>query len=376
MHVSTKQARDPNHGATSPPFDGEAAGRPPRSTPWLLHGTLAQGIAAFLRCLTASSLIALYAAPCAADKPIVIKFSHVAAPKAHKSRAAEHFKALAESYTQGRVRIELYPNSQLYKDKEELEALQLGAVQMLAPSLSKFGPLGIRAFEVFDLPYIFSGYEALAKVTEGEIGRELLAKLGTKGITGLAYWNNGFKVFSANIPLEHPDAVLGLKMRIQPSRVIEAQIMALGALPQVLAFSETYHALSTGVVDGTENPPANLYTQKMYEVQRHATLTNHGFLGYAVIANKSFWDGLPPDIRAALEKAITETTPLANRLAREENEDSLAEVRRSGKTAIHEPTAVELSAWRAALLPVHKEMAARVGPELIERIYRATGVAP
>jgi C4-dicarboxylate-binding protein DctP len=308
----------------------------------------------------------------AAEPPIVIKFSHVAAPKAHKSRAAELFKQLAERSTGGRVKIELYPNSQLYKDKEELEALQLGAVQMLAPSLSKFGPLGIREFEVFDLPYIFRDYEDLAKVTQGEIGRELLAKLASKGITGLAYWNNGFKILSANKPLIVPDDVLGLKMRIQPSRVIEAQMMALGTLPQVLAFSETYHALSTGVVDGTENPPANLYTQKMYEVQSHATLTNHGYLGYAVIANKPFWDGLPRDIREKLEAAIAETTPLANRLAREENEQSLEEVRRSGRTAVHEPTDAERDVWVAALKPVHDRMAGRVGRELIERIYKAT----
>jgi C4-dicarboxylate-binding protein DctP len=266
------------------------------------------------------------------------------------------------------VRIELYPNSQLYKDKEELEALQLGAVQMLAPSLSKFGPLGIREFEVFDLPYIFESYEDLARVTEGKIGRELLDRLESKGLVGLAYWNNGFKVLSANRPLLKPRDVLGLKMRIQPSRVIEEQMTTLGSLPLVLPFSETYHALSTGVVDGTENPPANLYTQKMYEVQRHATLTNHGYLGYAVISNKAFWDKLPEDVREALERAIAETTPIANALAREENEQSLEEVRRSGKTQIHEPTADERKAWIAAFAPVHEAMADRVGRDLIERI--------
>ena len=305
-------------------------------------------------------------------KPIIIKFSHVSAPQAHKSRAAEKFKELAESYTGGKVRIELYPNSQLYKDKEELEALQLGAVQMLAPSLSKFGPLGIKEFEVFDLPYLFKDYDDLARVTEGQIGKELLKKLETKGITGLAYWNNGFKIFSANQPLKTPDDMLGLKMRIQSSKVIEAQMTALGALPQVLAFSEAYQALSSGVVDGTENPPANLYTQKMYEVQKHAILTNHGYLGYAVIVAKPFWDKLAPDIRAALEKAIAEVTPYANALAKEENEQSIAEIRKLGTTTFHEPTADERKAWIAALLPVHKEMASRVGQDLIDRIYAAT----
>ena len=312
----------------------------------------------------------------AADAPIVIKFSHVSAPQAHKSRAAERFKELAESYSGGKVKIELYPNSQLYKDKEELEALQLGAVQMLAPSLSKFGPLGFKEFEVFDLPYLFRGYDDLAKVTEGAIGKELLAKLESKGIKGLAYWNNGFKILSANTPLISPDDMLGLKVRIQSSKVIEAQMTALGALPQVLAFSEVYQALSSGVVDGTENPPANLYTQKMYEVQKHATLTYHGFLGYAVVVNAKFWDGLLPDVRAALEKAIVETTPYANALAREENDGAIDEIKKTGKTEFYVPTGAEREAWIAALLPVQKEMAPRVGQELIDRINAATGKVP
>ncbi len=331
--------------------------------------------------LLAFASLALAAAPLRAEQeptavPIVIKFSHVAAPQAHKSLAGEHFKKLAEEYTHGRVKIELYPNSQLYKDKEELEALQLGAVQMLAPSVSKFGPLGIKAFEVFDLPYIFAGYDELAKVTEGEVGRELLNKLESKGLIGLAYWNNGFKILSANSQLLGPDDVLGLKMRIQASKVIEAQMWALGALPQVMAFSEAYQALSSGVVDGTENTPANMYNQKMFEVQKHATLTNHGYLGYAVISNAKFWKGLPPDIRAALERAIAETTPVANKLARDENEAAMAEMKASGRTVFHEPTPEEMAAWRAAMLPVHDEMANRVGRDLIDRIYAATGHKP
>lgn len=307
------------------------------------------------------------------DAPIVIKFSHVSAPQSHKSRAAVHFKELAERYTDGRVRIELYPNSQLYKDKEELEALQLGAVHMLAPSLSKFGPLGIKAFEAFDLPYIFDDYEDLAKVTEGEIGRELLDKLEPKGIVGLAYWNNGFKILSANDPLITPDDVLGLKMRIQASKVIEEQMAALGGLPQVTSFSEAYQALSSGVVDGTENPPSNMFNMKMYQVQKHATLTNHGFLGYAVIANRDFWQGLPADIRDSLERALRETTPVANEFARKENDDALAAMQKSGKTKFYKPTEAERQAWIKALAPVHEAMAARVGADLMTRIYAVTG---
>jgi C4-dicarboxylate-binding protein DctP len=315
----------------------------------------------------------LLAVPAAADRetaasPIVIKFSHVAAPQAHKSKGAERFKALAEAYTDGRVRIELYPNSQLYKDKEELEALQLGAVEMLAPSLSKFGPLGIKGFEVFDIPYLFRDTAELARVTEGPIGNELLKQLEPKGIVGLGYWNNGFKILSANTPLKRPDDLLGLKVRIQSSRVLEEQMTALGALPQVLAFSEAYQALSSGVVDGTENPPANFYNQKMFEVQRHATITNHGFLGYAIIVNRDFWMGLPVDIRDGLERALRDATPYANAEAAKENDEAMTAMLKTGKTSFHDPTEEERAVWEAALRPVRARVADRVGRDLLRRI--------
>lgn len=309
----------------------------------------------------------------AQGSPIVIKFSHVVAPQTPKGKGADKFKELAEKYTQGKVKVEVYPNSQLYKDKEEVEALQLGAVQMLAPSLAKFGPLGAREFEAFDLPFIFEDRVALNKITEGDIGRQLLKKLESKGILGLAFWDNGFKIMSANKPLVKPDDFLGLKLRIQSSKVIEAQMKALGALPQVMAFSEVYQALQTGVVDGTENPPSNMYTQKMHEVQKHATISRHGYLGYAVIVNKKFWDGLPPDVRAPLEKAMSEATTFANDIAQKENDDALAAMKASGKTTFHELTPQEKAAWKKVLMPVHREVAGRVGKGLIEAIYKATG---
>ncbi len=310
-----------------------------------------------------------------AQSPIIIKFSHVVAPDTPKGKGAIKFKELAGKYTDGKVKVEVYPNSQLYKDKEEVEALQLGAVQMLAPTMSKFGPLGVREYEVFDLPYIFSDKEALRKVTDGPIGKQLLQKLESKGIIGLAFWDNGFKIMSANVPLNTPDDMLGLKMRIQSSKVLEAQMKALGAVPQVLAFSEAYQALQTGVVDGTENPPSNMYTQKMHEVQKYATLTYHGYLGYVVIVNKKFWDDLPAGIRSGLEQALAEATEYANAIAAKENDDALEAMKKSGKTEFHAPTEKERDAWVSALKPVHKEMASRVGKELLQSIYQATGAA-
>ena len=308
-----------------------------------------------------------------AEEPIVIKFSHVVATDTPKGKAAEHFKQLAEERTNGRVKVEVYPNSTLYKDKEEIEALQLGAVQMLAPSLAKFGPLGVKEFEAFDLPYIFDDYEQLHKVTEGPVGAGMLKQLESKGVLGLAFWDNGFKVMSANKPLREPKDFRGLKMRIQSSKVLDAQMRALGANPQTMAFSEVYQALQTGVVDGTENPPSNLYTQKMFEVQPYVTMSNHGYLGYAVIVNKTFWDGLPPDIRETLEAAMKDATKYANDIAKQENIDSMAKVKESGKSEIIELTPEQKAAWKSALVKVHRKMEDRIGKELIQSIYDATG---
>ncbi|MES2149719.1 MAG: TRAP transporter substrate-binding protein [Pseudomonadota bacterium] len=305
-----------------------------------------------------------------AQAPIVIKFSHVVAIDTPKGQAAERFKALAEKATNGRVKVEIYPNSQLYKDKEELEALQLGAVQMLAPSLAKFGPLGVKEFEAFDLPYIFPSKTALYNVTEGPIGKELLKKLEPKGLTGLAFWDNGFKIMSANKPLHTPADFKGLKLRIQSSKVLDAQMRALGANPQVLAFSEVYQALQTGVVDGTENPPSNMYTQKMHEVQKHLTVSNHGYLGYAVIVNKKFWDGLPGEIRSALEKAMAEATLYEKAIAQRDNDIAMDNIRKSGKTVIYNLSVKEQAEWRKVLMPVQKQMEERIGKELIAAINK------
>lgn len=312
----------------------------------------------------------------AAASPIVLKFSHVVAVDTPKGQAAELFKRRAEELTGGRVRVEVYANGALYRDRDEIEALQLGAVQMLAPSLSKFGPLGVREFEVFDLPFLFADEAALRAVTEGEVGRELLERLAPKGIVGLAYWDNGWKSFSARRPLRSPEDFRGLRMRIQSSTVLDAQMRALGALPQVMSFSDVYPALRAGVVDGTENPISNLYTQRMHEVQQHLTLTNHGYLGYAVIVNRRFWEGLPRDVRRALERALAEATAHANQVAREKNEADLARVRAAGTTTVHVPTPAERLALKRKLVPVHAELERRLGPELVRAIYRAARFDP
>jgi C4-dicarboxylate-binding protein DctP len=302
---------------------------------------------------------------------IVIKFSHVVAPDTPKGRAADKFKQLAEQMTKGKVKVEIYPNSQLYKDREEIEALQSGAVQMLAPSMAKFGPMGVREFELFDLPFMFPNEEALHRVMDGEVGRKLFSKLDTKGVTGLAFWDNGFKQMSSNKPMHSVADFSGLKMRIQSSKVLAAQMKALGANPQVMAFSEVYSALQQGVVDGTENPVSNFYTQKMHEVQKHMTMSNHGYLGYAVIVNKAFWEGLPADIRTALTQAMKEATAFERKIAQKDNDDALAKVIAAKTTTVYELTPAERAEWQKVLLPVHKEFEDVIGKDLIQSAYDA-----
>ena len=302
-----------------------------------------------------------------AANPIVIKFSHVVAENTPKGQAALEFKRRVEARTAGRVRVEVYPNSILYKDKEELEALQLGAVQMLAPSLAKFGQLGIRDFELFDLPYIFPNEAVLHAVTGGEIGRLLLDQLSERGILGLTFWDNGFKVMSSNSELRLPQDLRGKRMRIQPSRALEAQMEELGAVPVPLAFSGVYAALKNGLVDGTENPPSNFYSKNMQEVQKYVAVTQHGYLGYAVIVNKKFWDNLSGDLRSTLEDCLAEATRKNNIEAKKMNTLALNAVRQSGNTTVVNLSPAELKAWQKALVPVQRKMEGRINKNLIEK---------
>jgi C4-dicarboxylate-binding protein DctP len=311
-----------------------------------------------------------------AFEPLKIKFSHVVAPQTAKGRAAESFKRLVEERSGGRIEVEVYANSALYRDKEELEALQLGSVQMIAPSLAKLAPLGIRAFEVFDLPYLFDDADACRRVTDGAAGRLLLEQLSEVGVLGLAFWDNGFKLMSANRPLRRPQDCRGLRMRIQPSEVLDAQMRALGAVPDPMALSDVYSALASGVVDGTENPASNFYTQGMHAVQRYLTLSEHGYLGYVILVSASFWNGLAARTRALLEECLEETTRLQSEMARADNLGALERIRASGMTQIIELDDAERDAWRSALQGVRGRFEQRFGPELLQMIDAAIRSRP
>jgi C4-dicarboxylate-binding protein DctP len=327
----------------------------------------------FMRKLViATAAAAILVAPVAvsAQSPTIIKFSHVVTNDTPKGKGALKFKELAEKFTDGKVRVEVYPNSSLYKDKEEIEALQLGSVQMLAPSTAKFAPLGVKEFEALDLPWLFKDEETYAKAMKGPVGNWLFKKLESKGITGLAYWDNGFHMVSSNRPLLMPDDFQGLKVRISGSKIADQYFRDVGSIPQIMAFSEVYQALQTGVVDGCENTASNYLTQKFHEVQKHITISYHAHLQYAVIVNSKFWNGLPPDIRKQLDKAMDEATDYTNSIAVKENEDALAEIKKSGKTTLHTLTDAQRKAWQTAMAPTYKWAKGRVGQEVLDLVAK------
>jgi C4-dicarboxylate-binding protein DctP len=305
-----------------------------------------------------------------AQGPIIIKFSHVVANDTPKGKGSLRFKELAEKYTDGKVKIEIYPNSQLFKDKEEIEALQLGSVQILAPSTAKFAPLGIKEFEALDLPWLFKDEETYDKAMKGPVGKWLFDKLETKGISGLGYWTNGFHMTSANRPLITAADFQGLKVRISGSKIADRYFRDIGSIPQIMAFSEVYQALQTGVVDACENTPSNYWTQKFYEVQKDITVSYHAHLQYAVIVNTKFWNGLPPDIRKQLDKAMAEATDYANSIAVKENEEALADIKKAGKTTLHYLTDEQKKAWQTAMQPTYKWAKGRVGGEVLDLLAK------
>jgi C4-dicarboxylate-binding protein DctP len=302
--------------------------------------------------------------------PLIIKYSHVVADVTPKGQAALKFKELAEKKLPGKVEIQVFPNSQLFGDGKEMEALLLGDVQIIAPSLAKFGKYTPK-LQIFDLPFLFNDLAAVDRFQASKEGQGLLTSMSKKGITGLGYLHNGMKQLSANKPLGMPSDAKGLKFRIQPSDVLEAQFKAVGANPQKLAFAEVYQALQTGVVDGAENPWSNIYSKKFHEVQGYIMESNHGVLDYMVIANTKWWDGLPADIRKGLNEAMQESIKYGNKVANEEDANFRAKVIADKKAKVLQMNKDHLAAWRAAEQPVWKQFEGEIGADLIQAALKA-----
>jgi C4-dicarboxylate-binding protein DctP len=300
----------------------------------------------------------------AAD-PILIKFSHVVAENTPKGQGANLFKKLAEERLPGKVRVEVYPNSSLYGDGKEMEALLLGDVHIIAPSLAKFEHYS-KGVQIFDLPFLFDNIEAVDRFQKSEAGQSLLSSMEDKGITGLGYWHNGLKQLSANKPLREPKDARGLKFRVQASAVLDEQFKAVRANPRKMSFAEVYQGLQTGVVNGAENPYSNIYSQKMHEVQSYITESNHGLLDYMVITNTKFWEGLPADIRTELRSIMDEVSVEVNKLANDLNEGDKQRILAAGTTEILTLTDAQRAKWRDAMKPVWKKFEAEIGADLIK----------
>lgn len=298
--------------------------------------------------------------------PMIIKFSHVVAEATPKGQGALKFKELAEAALPGKVEVQVFPNSQLFGDGKEMEAVLLGDVQFIAPSLAKFDRY-TKKVQIFDLPFLFDDMAALDRFQASPAGQSLLDSMKAKGIQGLAYWHNGLKQMSTNKDkLTRPEDVKGLKFRIQSSDVLEAQFRQLGANPQKLAFAEVYQALQTGVVDGAENPWSNIYSQKFHEVQKTIAVTNHGALDYMVVTNSGWWDSLPDDVRDGLKKAMAGATEHANNLAAEINDRDRKRIAEAGKAKIQTLTKEDIAAWRTAMHPVWDKFQDGIGKDLID----------
>ncbi|HEY5579805.1 MAG TPA: DctP family TRAP transporter solute-binding subunit [Rhodoferax sp.] len=324
----------------------------------------------WLRGLAAATLASTSLRAASAPE-ITLRFSHVVAQETPKGLAAKRFKLLIEQRSGGRIQVLVYPDAQLYGDHDEIQALQLGAVDLLAPSLSKFGRIGFPEFELFDLPFLFEEVADVRRITQGRLGQRLLARLSQQGLVGLGYFDNGFKQMSANRPLLAPADFVGLRMRVQASRVIAAQMRALGAHPVTLPFSETRRALASGVVDGTENPVSNFWTQRMHEVQTDLSLTEHGYLGYAVVTNQRFWMSLAESDRALIGQALREALAFGNLIADSQNDKALAALRAAGTTRIHTLTDGQRARLARAVEPVHQALAKRIGLQWMNDLRQA-----
>ena len=306
-----------------------------------------------------------------AQAQMVIKFSHVVADNTPKGQAAIKFKELAEKKLPGKVTVQVFPSSQLFGDAKELEALLLGDVQLIAPSLSKFDRY-TKKLQVFDLPFLFNDIEAVDRFQSSAQGKGLLESMKNRGLLGLAYWHNGMKELSTDKDqLKRPEDVKGLKFRIQASDVLEAQFRALGANPQKMAFSEVYQALQTGVVNGQENTWSNIYSQKFFEVQKTIAETNHGVIDYMVVTNAKWWDGLPAEVKKGLSEAMAEATAYGNKIANDINEGDRKRIADAGKAKIQKLSKEDVAAWRKAMEPVWKKFEADIGNDLITAAQKA-----
>ncbi|MDJ0947904.1 MAG: TRAP transporter substrate-binding protein [Alphaproteobacteria bacterium] len=302
--------------------------------------------------------------------PIVIKFSHVVAENTPKGQMANKFKELVESRMGDKVKVDVFPNSQLFGDNKVLEAMLLGDVQIAAPSLSKFKKY-TKKLQVFDLPFLFTDIEAVDRFQNSPKGQELLRSMEDKGLLGLGYLHNGMKQMSARRPLKTPKDAKGLKFRIQTSDVLAAQFKAVKAIPVKKPFSEVFTLLQTKAIDGQENTWSNIYSKKFFEVQAHITESNHGVIDYLIVTSSEFWTDLPADVRGGVEKAMAEAIAHGNQVALDKAVEDRQKIIDSGRSKVIELTPEQRQKWVDSMKPVWGKFQKEIGKDLIDAALAA-----
>jgi C4-dicarboxylate-binding protein DctP len=302
----------------------------------------------------------------------ILKFSHVVSPDTPKGKAADYFEKRLEELSGGRIDVQVYPNSQLYTDNAVLKALRLDSVQMACPSFAKFGKI-VPQLALFDLPFLFRDIGHLHRVQDGEVGRRLKKMVTAKGFVAFEFWDNAFKqMTSSKKPLIVPEDARGQKFRIMSSKVLEAQFLAVGAIPQVMPFSEVYSALQQGVIDAEENTNSNIYTKKFYEVQKYMSVSNHGYLGYLVVMSRRFWNSLPDDLKKAVRRALREATEKERKYALELDKKQFGKIKayadKTGKLQITVLDPEQISRWKKAMESIYPRFydPSLIGRDLIE----------
>lgn len=302
------------------------------------------------------------------NQRIVIKFSHVVAENTPKGLAADQFAQLVSEKTHGKVEVQVYPNSILYSDKDEFQALWQGDIQMIAPAFSKISTI-YPSWLVLDLPFAFPNQQAVDESLQGEIGQILFRTLESKNMKGLAFWSNGFKQVTSNQhPMLMPENFRGQRFRIMPSKVLEDQYRLLQAQPIPIPFNEVYRNIEKGTIDGQENTISNIFTKRLYLGQKYLTLSNHGYLGYAVIINKSFWEKLPTNIQNAIQEALQETTEWNNQMAVSMNDKQLNQLRNMSVLQIDELTSEQRTQWIQATDSLYNKYADTIGYDLVNKV--------
>jgi C4-dicarboxylate-binding protein DctP len=328
---------------------------------------LALGLAALTLLMTACTPRAADHEQIATSVRMVAKFSHVTAENSPKHLAALHFAQAAGVRSGGRFELQVYPNSQLYRDGEDLVALRNGEIEFVAVAPSKltdFDP----DWQVYDLPYLFSSFSDVERLFNSPVGMKMRDGLERQGMVALAIWPNGFKeLTNRRRPLVAPADFAGLTFRVQ-AQVLSDQFAAVDARAVLSGFDAVYSNLEHGQVDGQENTLNNIYTRNLTELQPYLTISDHGYLPYVVLVRKAWWQSLDPALRDQVQAGLDDATAWIRDNAQAINEDALKRITESGLVQVHVMTLAEREVLRVAFQPAYRAATTRLGAPFMNEV--------